>query len=237
MISGCWGPGRSTTTSATQGSSSRPSPSTSAPHRHGSWTWAAGVASPGSCSPSTWAEAEGRLLDGQLRRVRFLLDALEDLGIDDRVEAVHGRAEELAHEPAFRQVADVVTARSFAATGDHCECGVAFLRPGGVLLVAEPPEEVGDRWPADPLESLGLIDAGITRSPAGSVRCLRLAGDLAPRSPAAPRRCSADPTSDLGVCPRTPPGRMFHGEHPGGTATLGERLLGRMFHGEHRPSP
>ena len=143
---------------------------------------------PGLVLALEWAEAEGRLLDGQLRRVRFLIDALEDLGIDDRVEAVHGRAEELAHQPSFRQLADVVTARSFAQPGITAECGVGFLRPGGVLLVAEPPEEVGDRWPAGPLESLGLIDAGITRSPAGSVRCLRLAGDLAP---SIPRRAAA----------------------------------------------
>jgi 16S rRNA (guanine527-N7)-methyltransferase len=143
---------------------------------------------PGLVLALTWAEVEGRLLDGQLRRVRFLTEALEDLGIDDRVEAVHGRAEELAHRPELRQLADVVTARSFAPPGITAECGVGFLRPGGILLVAEPPEDVGDRWPAGPLESLGLVDAGITRSPAGSVRCLRLAGDL---RPSIPRRAAA----------------------------------------------
>jgi 16S rRNA (guanine527-N7)-methyltransferase len=143
---------------------------------------------PGLVLAVTWAESEAWLLDGQLRRVRFLLDALEDLGIDERVHAVHGRAEELAHEPAHRDQADVVTARSFATPGITAECGIGFLRPGGALLVAEPPDERADRWPVEPLASIGLVDDGTTRTPSGSVRRLRRVGEL---PPAIPRRSAA----------------------------------------------
>ncbi len=147
-----------------------------------------GGGAPGLILGVVWEAAEGLLLDGQLRRVRFLAEALETLGIDGRVGAVHGRAEVLAHDPAVRQLADVVTARSFGPPGITAECGVGFLRAGGVLLVAEPPEDLEDRWPAEPLRSLGLVDEGVTRRPAGSVRCLRLVGEF---DPTVPRRTAA----------------------------------------------
>ena len=147
-----------------------------------------GGGAPGLILGVAWGEAAGLLLDGQLRRVRFLADALETLGIDDRVAAVHGRAEALAHDPAVRQRADVVTARSFGPPGITAECAVGFLRPGGRLLVAEPPEDLEVRWPAEPLASLGLLDEGVTRRPSGSVRSLRLVGEL---DPAIPRRTAA----------------------------------------------
>ena len=43
---------------------------------------------------------------------------------------------------------------------DAAECAVGFLVPGGVVLVAEPPDGDPTRWPADGLASLGLLDEG-----------------------------------------------------------------------------
>lgn len=146
---------------------------------------------PGLVLARRWSAAAGLLVDGQLRRVRFLEDAVAELGLGDRVDVRHGRAEELAHEPGLRGTAAVVTARSFGPPGITAECGVAFLRPGGLLLVAEPPDGGDDRWPAGPLATLGLVDAGLVRTPDGSVRRLRLEGSVPaaiPRRPAAMKR-------------------------------------------------
>lgn len=143
---------------------------------------------PGLVLASRWEDATGWLLDGQLRRVRFLEEALVELGCDDRVVARHGRAEELAHEGGLRGTAQVVTARSFGPPGVTAECGVGFLRPGGLLLVAEPPDGHDDRWPASGLAALGLVDDGLVRTPDGSVRRLRLVDEI---PPSIPRRTAA----------------------------------------------
>ena len=146
---------------------------------------------PGLVLAQRWAGATGLLVDGQLRRVRFLEESLEELGIEHRIAARHGRAEELAHEPGLRASVPVVTARSFGPPGLTAECGVAFLRSGGLLLVAEPPDGGDDRWPAAGLATLGLVDDGRAQTPDGSVRRLRLEGsvpDAIPRRPAAMQR-------------------------------------------------
>src|SRR5690606_28133073 len=118
-------------------------------------------------------------------------EALAELGLAERVEAVHGRAEELAHDPALRGTADVVTARSFGPPALTAECGAGLLRPGGLLLVAEPPDGGEGRWPADGLATLGLEDEGRRGTGEASVRRLRLRGPFPaalPRRPAAMRR-------------------------------------------------
>lgn len=146
---------------------------------------------PGLVLATRWSRARGRLVDGQLRRVRFLEEALVELGLDDRIVAVHGRAEELAHHLDLRGRFDVVTARSFAPPAITAECGAGFLRPGGCLLVAEPPTGGDDRWPADALAGLGLVDEGNAGTPEAAVRRLRATGTVpagVPRRPAAIRR-------------------------------------------------
>ncbi len=70
---------------------------------------------------------------------------------------VEDRAERVGRDPARRGMADLVVARSFGPPAVVAECAAPLLRPGGVLLVSEPPGEVdGDRWPGAPLGELGL---------------------------------------------------------------------------------
>jgi len=145
---------------------------------------------PGLVLATRWP-ARGVLLDAQARRVRFLQEALEELEVAHRVRAVHGRAEDTGRDPAHRGRYEVVTARSFGPPGITAECGVAFLRTAGVLLVAEPPD-VPARWPSDGLATLGLADEGTASGGGATVRRLRLVTDLAAtiprRGPAMRRR-------------------------------------------------
>jgi 16S rRNA (guanine527-N7)-methyltransferase len=128
---------------------------------------------PGLVLAVTWGSTACTLLDAQLRRVRFLQDAAAALGIEGRVEVVHGRAEDLAREDAHRAASDVVSARSFGPPGITAECGAGFLVPGGCLVVSEPPDVEADRWPAAGLALLGLVDEGLVRGPTSAVRVLR----------------------------------------------------------------
>jgi len=138
---------------------------------------------PGLILALRWPETSVALLEVRARRVDFLVEAVAALGIAGRVGVVAGRAEEVARLPAHRHRYDVVTARSFGPPAVTAECGAPLLAPGGVLLVAEPPGGAGDRWPADGLAQLGLVDEGLVAVPAGTVRRLRSARACGERYP------------------------------------------------------
>ena len=90
------------------------------------------------------------------KRAAFLEQAIIDLGLDSRARVVRQRAEELAHDPRFRERYAFVTARSFAGPGVTAEVAAGFLELGGVLVVSEPPNSSGERWSRAGLERLGL---------------------------------------------------------------------------------
>ena len=96
-------------------------------------------------------------LDGRASRTEFLVDVVGRLGWADRVEVLAGRAEELARQPAWRANFDVVVARLFGPPAVTAECAAPLLRPGGRLIVSEPPDTPDDRWPHAPLARLGLV--------------------------------------------------------------------------------
>jgi len=100
---------------------------------------------------TTWS-----LIERRRGRTELLTRAMYRLGLGDRMEIIAADAAVAAHGP-LRAQADWVTARSFGPPGDTAECGSAFLRPGGSLLVSEPFDgEVHERWPEEGLAMAGL---------------------------------------------------------------------------------
>lgn len=130
---------------------------------------------PGLLLAAARPEVQWVLLDNNRRRASFLARAIATLGWGHRVEVVRGAAEDVGHEPAHRGRYDLVVSRSFGPPPVTAECAVAFLRDGGRLLVAEPPERDDGRWPADGLAALGLEFVG-----AGPVATLRRVGPVPP---------------------------------------------------------
>ncbi len=110
--------------------------------------------------PRRWRSPHWRwvLVEAQLRRADHLLAAVRRLGVGDRVEVRHVRAEDLGRDPSARGRADAVTARSFGPSAVVAECAAPLLRLGGRLLVSEPPTAAG-RWPDDGLAEFGLSPA------------------------------------------------------------------------------
>jgi 16S rRNA (guanine527-N7)-methyltransferase len=152
-----------------------------------------GGGAPGLVLAVAWPTAVGTLLDAQLRRVRFLEEAVTALGLADRIDVVHGRAEELAWDDRHRGSYEVVTARSFGPPAITAECGAGFLTEGGCLLVAEPPggaprADGPARWDGTGLAQLGLADAGVVSGPTSSVQALT---SVAGPQPGVPRRMAA----------------------------------------------
>lgn len=95
------------------------------------------------------------LLDAIRKRCSFLVWAAGQLGLADRVEVWCGRAEEIGHEARARYGFDAVVARGFGPPAQTVECGAPLLRPGGRLVISEPPEQRA--WPAGPLAGIGLV--------------------------------------------------------------------------------
>jgi 16S rRNA (guanine527-N7)-methyltransferase len=94
------------------------------------------------------------LVDAGGRRVAFLHEAVEALGLAGRVAVVQGRAE-VVGRGELRGALDAVLARAFGPPAVTAECAAPLLRPGGRLVVSEPPEGEG-RWPVDGLARVGL---------------------------------------------------------------------------------
>jgi 16S rRNA (guanine527-N7)-methyltransferase len=74
------------------------------------------------------------LLEATGKKVRFLQHMIEMLQLKD-VEAVHGRAEELAHKAEYRSSFDVVTARAVASLPALLEYAAPFCRVGGQIIL------------------------------------------------------------------------------------------------------
>jgi len=111
---------------------------------------------PGLVLAAALADWTWDLVESGARRAAFLERAVRDLGFEGRVRVRHLRAEDLGRTPAERAGADAVTARSFGPPAVTAECAAPLLRPGGVLVVSEPPVVAADRWPAAGLDVLAL---------------------------------------------------------------------------------
>lgn len=126
-----------------------------------------GAGLPGLALAAMLPETHFVLLDSNLRRASFLSQAIITLGLGGRLIVLHERAEQAAHLLTWRESFDTVVSRSFGRPATTAECGAGFLRPGGTMIVSEPPPGRGapseggspagaGRWPAEGLSKLGL---------------------------------------------------------------------------------
>jgi 16S rRNA (guanine527-N7)-methyltransferase len=117
-------------------------------------------------------ELDLTLVEARQRACRFLREAVATLDLA-QVTIVEARAEEAARRPDLRETFDAVVARSFGPPAVTAECAVGFLRPGGRLVVSEPPgdgapERAATRWPAPGLEELGFTSPVAGGAPGAS---------------------------------------------------------------------
>ena len=118
---------------------------------------------PGLVLGALLPKARCTLLDGRTERVRLLSEHLTRLGWVGRVEACACRAEQAGRDERHRGAYDLVVARGFAGPAVTAECGAPFLRPGGLLVVSEPPG-APPRWPREELSLLSLQPLGGLRT-------------------------------------------------------------------------
>ena len=103
------------------------------------------------------------LLEPLLRRVTFLTEAVDRLGLADRVRVVRGRAEE--HHEQY----DVVVARAVAPLSRLVQWCAPLRRPTGVILALKgrsAAEEIADAGPALAPSGLTVEQLSVTAHPA-----------------------------------------------------------------------
>ena len=146
---------------------------------------------PGLVLAALWPGTTAGLIESSARRCAALRTWIEQLGLEDRVEVLEGRADSWARNPNVRESFDLVTARSFARPGITAEIGSGLVRVGGLLVVSEPPSGSDERWPKDLVGELGFAPAVAVVAREAHYACLRktqAAGDKVPRQAARLRK-------------------------------------------------
>lgn len=78
-------------------------------------------------------QVEFVLADSLNKRIKFLNEEISRLSLQ-KIQAVHGRAEELARQAAHREQYDVVVSRAVANLSTLCEYCLPFVKEGGVFI-------------------------------------------------------------------------------------------------------
>lgn len=78
-------------------------------------------------------ETEITLLDSLNKRIIYLEEVINKLGLE-KIEAIHGRAEEFGINPKFREKYDIVTARAVANMKTLSEYCIPFIKVGGKFI-------------------------------------------------------------------------------------------------------
>src|SRR5699024_8473899 len=73
------------------------------------------------------------LLDSLNKRVNFLNEVKEQISLKN-VETIHGRAEEIAQNPKYREKYDIATSRAVAPMNVLLEYLLPFVKVGGLCL-------------------------------------------------------------------------------------------------------
>ncbi len=142
------------------------------------------------------------LLEATGKKVRFLEAVIAEMGATN-VRAIAGRAEDLAHQPAYRAAYDVVTARAVAALPTLLEYCAPFAAVGGWLILPKKGDlaaELAQGERAAPQLGTRMLDPlPITVPPLDDGRVLVLARQERRCPPQYPRAAGAPAKKPLGA--------------------------------------
>lgn len=160
-----------------------------------------GAGFPGLVLKIARPELEVVLLEATGKKVGFLEHAIVELGLTG-VVAIHGRAEELAHQAHHRARYDIVTARAVAALPVLMELCVPLLAPGGHALFpkgAEIEPELAEGHRAAPLVGARIVgDDPLPTGDGGTVTRLVVAVKIGATPDRYPRRSGIPVKAPLG---------------------------------------
>ena len=92
-----------------------------------------GAGFPGIVLKTYFPKISFTLLDSLNKRIKFLDEVKEELKLDD-LENVHGRAEDYAHRPKYREQYDLCVSRAVANLATLSEYCLPFVKKGGYFI-------------------------------------------------------------------------------------------------------
>lgn len=119
-----------------------------------------GAGFPGIPIAIAFPEIHVTLMDSLNKRVKFLEDTVQKLGLKN-VSCIHARAEELAHNPEYREQYDVAVSRAVANLSTLSEYCVPFIKVGG-KFVAYKGDKVSEEIPTGN-KAAAILGAKLTR--------------------------------------------------------------------------
>ncbi len=152
-----------------------------------------GAGVPGLLLARQLPHAQVTLVDASERRLDHVRRARRALGVEDRTQVVHGRAEELGHDPRFRAHFDVAVARLLGEPAETLELLLPLIHDGGVIVVSTSSRHV-PFWHALPRADLPLGDVVVH----GDVEPFVVIHRDGPLEPSWPRREKLRRRSPLG---------------------------------------
>lgn len=139
------------------------------------------------------------LLEASSRKAAFLELAAAEIGAV--VSVVEARAEQAAHDPAWRERFDVAVARAVSPLPALCELVLPFLRRGGKAVLLKGPSvasEVGAGARASAMLGGGTPELTMHQLPGGSRRVIVTIEKVAATPPGYPRRPGVPAKRPLG---------------------------------------
>lgn len=92
-----------------------------------------GAGFPGIPLKIAFPELNVVLLDSLNKRVNFLNEVIEELGLTG-IKAIHGRAEDAGRNPEYREQFDYCVSRAVANLATLSEYAMPFVKPGGYFI-------------------------------------------------------------------------------------------------------
>lgn len=118
----------------------------------------AGAGFPGLPLKIVRPELKLTLLEATAKKTRFLQHMVAQLGLQD-VQVIHGRAEELGHDPSYREQYDVVLARAVARLNTLSEYCLPFCKLGGRFIAQKSAEATDELQEAE--QAIDLLGGAV----------------------------------------------------------------------------
>ncbi len=112
------------------------------------------------------------LLDSLNKRIIFLNEVINSLGLD-RIEAIHGRAEELSIKETYREKYDICVSRAVASLDTLSEYCIPFVKVGGYFVSMKGPDyDVELKQSENAIKILGgkVIEKRIVKIPESNIK-------------------------------------------------------------------
>ena len=143
------------------------------------------------------------MLDSLGKRVKFLNEVIAQLGLKN-VQAIHGRAEDLARDPSHREAYDIVVSRAVAHMSILAEYCLPYAKCGGSLIAYKSREYLTGDEKAQSEKAIELLGGRtevvrqISLPDCDADRCLVFIKKISKTAKAYPRKAGMPSRAPLG---------------------------------------